>query len=152
VQNLDTQVEQAASHATTTMGSATTALGHVGKLAADAQHLVPRVDTQVERVATSATTTLGNFTKLAQNTDGQLVPLLTSLRETSKAALSLMVHGQDTLTAARIFLLPTAPLGYEFAKTLRELADAGRAIRVLATSLERNPNALLFGKKDGGGK
>ena len=32
-------------------------------------------------MATSATATLGNPTKLAQNTDGQLVLLLTSLRD-----------------------------------------------------------------------
>jgi paraquat-inducible protein B len=152
MQHLDTQVERVASNATTTMGSATTVLGRVGKLATDAQQLVQRADKQVERVATSATTTLGNFTKLAQNTDGQIVPLLTSLRETSKAALGMMVHGQDTLTAVRIFLTPTAPIGYEFTKTLRELADAGRAFRVLADSLERNPNAVLFGKKDAGGR
>ena len=152
IQHFDTQVERVASNATTMMGSATTALGQVGRLATDAQQLVQRADKQVERVATSATTTLGNFTKLAQNTDGQLVPLLTSLRETSKATLGMMVNGQDTLTAVRVFLTPTAPIGYEFTKTLQELADAGRAIRVLANSLERNPNALLFGKKDGGGK
>jgi paraquat-inducible protein B len=152
VQRLDTHVEQLASNAATTLGSTTTTLGHVSKLATDAQQLVQRADKQVERVATSATTTLGSFTRLAQNTDGQLVPLLTSLRETSKAALTMMVNGQDTLTALRVFLTPTAPIGYELTKTLQELADAGRAIRVLANLLERNPNALLFGKKDGGGK
>jgi paraquat-inducible protein B len=152
VQSLDTHVEQLASNAATTLGSTTTTLGHVSKLATDAQQLVQRADKQVERVATSATTTLGSFTRLAQNTDGQLVPLLTSLRETSKAALTMMVNGQDTLTALRVFLTPTAPIGYELTKTLQELADAGRAIRVLANLLERNPNALLFGKKDGGGK
>jgi paraquat-inducible protein B len=152
VQNLDAQVERVASSANTTMGSATTALGHVSRLATDAQQLVQRADKQVERVATSATTTLGSFTKLAQNADSQLGPLLTSLRETSKAALTVMVSGQDTLTAMRVFLTPTAPIGYELTKTLQELADAGRAIRVLANLLERNPNALLFGKKDGGGK
>jgi phospholipid/cholesterol/gamma-HCH transport system substrate-binding protein len=145
VQHLDTQVGGLATSATTT-------LGQVSKLATDAQQMVQRADKQVERMATSATTTLGNFSKLAQNTDGQLVPLLTSLRETSKAALAMMVNGQDTLTAVRVFLTPTSPIGYEFTKTLQELADAGRAIRVLANSLERNPNALLFGKKDGGGK
>jgi paraquat-inducible protein B len=116
------------------------------------KQLVQSLDTQVERVATSATTTLGSFTKLAQNADSQLVPLLTSLRETSKAALVMMVNGQDTLNTLRVFLTPTAPVGYELTKTLQELADAGRAIRVLANSLERNPNALLFGKRDGGGK
>jgi paraquat-inducible protein B len=152
VQNLDAHVERVVSNANTTMGSAATALGQVSRLAADAQQLVQRADKQVDRVATSATTTLGSFTKLAQNADSQLGPLLTSLRETSKAALGMMVNGQDTLTAVRIFLTPTAPIGYEFTKTLQELADAGRAIRVLANSLERNPNALLFGKKDGGGK
>jgi hypothetical protein len=51
-----------------------------------------------------------------------------------------------------MLLTPTAPLGYELTTTLRELAEAGRAIRILAHALERNPNALLFGKKDGGGK
>ena len=152
IQHFDTQVERVASNATTMMGSATTALGQVGRLATDAQQLVQRTDKQVERMATGATTTLGSFTKLAQNTDSQLLPLLTSLRETSKAALGMMVNGQDTLTAVRVFLMPTAPIGYEFTKTLQELADAGRAIRVLANSLERNPNALLFRKKDGGGK
>jgi paraquat-inducible protein B len=152
VQHLDAQVERVASSATTTMGSATTALGYVSRLATDAQQLVQRADKQVERVATSATTTLGSYTKLAQNADSQLVPLLTSLRETSKAALAMMVNGQDTLNTLRVFLTPTAPVGYELTKTLQELADAGRAIRVLANSLERNPNALLFGKRDGGSR
>jgi paraquat-inducible protein B len=31
-------------------------------------------------------------------------------------------------------------------ETLREVSAAARAIRVLADYLERNPNALLFGK------
>jgi ABC-type transporter Mla subunit MlaD len=93
VQTLNTQVERVASNANTTMGSATAALGQVGKLATDAQPLVQRAEKQVERVATSATTTLGTLTTLAQHTDGQLGPLLMSLRETSKAALGMMVNG-----------------------------------------------------------
>ena len=59
----------------------------------------------------------------------------------------MMVHGQDTLTAARIFLTPTAPI-MNSPKTLQEPADAGRAIRVLShLGLNATPNALLFGKK-----
>ena len=43
---------------------------------------------------------------------------------------------------------PNSPMGYELVDTLRELSEAARAVRVLADFLERNPNAILFGRNE----
>lgn len=49
---------------------------------------------------------------------------------------------------ASALLQPDSNVRYEFEKMLRELSRAARSLRVLTDYLERNPNALLTGRKD----
>jgi paraquat-inducible protein B len=45
-----------------------------------------------------------------------------------------------------------APLIVELENTLQEISAAARSIRQLANSLEQNPEALIQGKGNSGGK
>ena len=57
-----------------------------------------------------------------------------------------MAAGQGALSAAEKVLNADAPLTYELSQTLKELSRAARAVSALADLLERNPQALIYGK------
>ena len=145
VQHVDTQVTLVAARATT-------ALGNVDKLSTETQQLVQHVDKQFGQMAASATTTLGQVSKLAQTVNTQALSLTTSLSQTAAGALSTLEHMRETLTAAQQLITPNAPVGYELVKTLRDLSETARSLRVLAEYLERHPNAVVFGRKENGPK
>jgi len=73
----------------------------------------------------------------------ELTPQMSALLEQSRQA---MASGQGALSAAEKVLNADAPLTYELNQTLKELARAARAVSALADLLERNPQALIYGK------
>jgi phospholipid/cholesterol/gamma-HCH transport system substrate-binding protein len=145
LQQADTQVTHVAS-------SATTALDGLNKAATDIHQLVQHVDKQLGQVASSATTTLGQVGKLTQTVNTQALALATSLSQTAEGALQAIERMRETLTAAQQLVMPSAPVGYELVKTLREFSETARSLRVLANYLERHPNALVFGRQESGTK
>ena len=86
---------------------------------------------------------LEKFGKLSANLDQRLAPLVASAEETLATATEALAQIRETVSAAD----PDSPLRYQFSETLDEVKRAARAIRILADYLERNPNAMLFGKK-----
>lgn len=71
--------------------------------------------------------------RLVRQLDGQIGRLTDSLGDTTKVAQTTLVHTQRTLDG-------------DLSSALQEMTAAMRAIRLLADYLERNPNALLYGK------
>lgn len=61
---------------------------------------------------------------------------------------STLADTRATLTAARRTLATDSALQVELQTTLREVASSARALRELAETLERRPEALLRGKPD----
>jgi paraquat-inducible protein B len=59
-----------------------------------------------------------------------------------------MASGQGALSAAEKALNADAPITHELSQTLKEVARAARAVSALADLLERNPQALIYGKGD----
>ncbi len=57
-----------------------------------------------------------------------------------------MQSGQKALSAAEGMLSADSPVGYQLSQTLQDLAKAARAVSALADLLERNPQALIYGK------
>lgn len=53
----------------------------------------------------------------------------------------------DTLTLTNRILKPNSPLQYNVIKLTGELEETARSIRALVETLERNPQALIFGKE-----
>ena len=122
---------------------------------AETRQFVHNLDAQVPSLATNTKETLAsvsgamnNVGKLAQNADQQVTQLTGSLQETVHTARVTLESAHDTMKNVNGVLSPASPVGYEMMKTLRELSEAARALRVLADYLERNPNAILFGKSE----
>jgi paraquat-inducible protein B len=88
----------------------------------DARNLIQRVDRRVDPLADGATNMLYDARKT-----------LADLRVTIQSVASL--------------LGPDSPFPPDLKQTLQDLSNAGRAITDLAEFLERNPDALLTGRK-----
>lgn len=80
--------------------------------------------------------TLEHTKKLALNFDRRVVP---ELDATLKEA-------QSTLNAIKGSVSKDSPLHYELMRVFKELTGAARSIRLMADYLERNPDALIYGK------
>jgi paraquat-inducible protein B len=152
LQQADTQVTHVASSATTAFESVNRAAADIHQLAQQTRQVVQHVDKQLGQVTSSATTTFGQVGKLTQTVNAQALALATSLRQTAEAALRAIEGMRETLTAAQQLVMPSAPVGYELVKTLREFSDTARSLRMLANYLERHPNALVFGRQESGTK
>jgi paraquat-inducible protein B len=89
--------------------------------------------------------TLQSANRTLARVDAETLPeamkTLEDLRRAVGAAQRVISSTDNTL------LGPDAPAQHELRDALQEIARAARAIRVLADSLERNPETLLRGKK-----
>jgi len=132
------------------------AIRNLNAMLTDVQRLVRTLDQQVTPVTASATEALGSVTgamgdigKLARTADGRLPTLTAGLQDTVRAAREALEGAQETLKNVNGMAAPSSPVGYELVESLQELSQAARAVRLLADFLERNPNALLFGRNEG---
>ncbi len=116
----------------------------------DTQQLVRNIDSRVAPLASSVTSTMGDISKLAKNVDSQVPPLMTSLKDMVAATRGALEQTQETLTSVNGLAAPNSPVRYELVKTLQELSEAARALRVLADYLNRYPNAVVFGRSEAG--
>ncbi|PTX97887.1 MlaD family protein [Opitutus sp. ER46] len=79
--------------------------------------------------------------------DGQVEPTGKELRETLAEAKRTIASFNTTAATAQKFLSRNAAVGDELGTTLQHLNEAAESVKRLADFLERNPNALLTGKK-----
>jgi paraquat-inducible protein B len=148
------------------------ALRSLAHTLATTQQLIARVDDQMPEIldevgGTVATTRslLTDLRQLVRHVDGHVTPLADGVQETLGTARATLRDGQqflrhvdgrvarlasgleDTSEAARATLVQAQRrLDPQLGEALREVSAAARAVRVLADYLERNPNALLFGR------
>jgi paraquat-inducible protein B len=106
----------------------------------DAQKLIHRIDGQVVPLMSNINKTMGDAQHVLDNVDSRITVLSESVNETAEKAT-------ETLVAAEALLNKNSPVVYQMTKTLKELSDAARSIRLWAEYLERHPEALLRGKK-----
>ena len=90
---------------------------------------------------------VGDVRRVVAKLDAHVDPLLTSLRKSSDTAGVTLERAQLTLANVDGTLGQDSALGYELGTTLLELRDTARALGSLADYLDRNPNALLFGRR-----
>ena len=74
------------------------------------------------------------------------------LDSTIAAARQALVNLQRTLTMINDVLDPHSPLQHNVIKVMDELEEMSRSIRSLIETLQRQPNAVIFGKKTSGDK
>jgi paraquat-inducible protein B len=80
--------------------------------------------------------TLQHTRQLVQNLDSNVAPAISTTLD----------QAQKTLVAIEDTLGKDSPLQHEMTQALKELAEAARALRILADYLERHPDAIIFGK------
>ncbi len=102
---------------------------------------------EIKQTFTNLNTAIADLRTLLAKIDSQVVPAGKELTETLAQAKVMLESFNSTATEARKFIASHSGLGDEFVGTLQQLNDAADAVKRLADFLERNPNALLTGKK-----
>lgn len=115
------------------------------KTGADVQALV--ASPEVRRTLVNLDGAITDLRGVLAKIDGQVGPAGKELTETLAQAKIAVGSLNDASTAARKFLSTHTGLGDEVVGTLSQLNEAAAAVTRLADFLERNPNALLTGKK-----
>lgn len=84
---------------------------------------------------------------MSSNIDKHIDPLSSDLKQTLGHASQAFEELKKAATSADNLMSPDAPYGGQINTTLEELSKAARSIRNLSDFLERNPNALLTGRR-----
>src|SRR5918992_2380625 len=82
--------------------------------------------------------------KLFRDVDSQVAPLASSAKETLTTARGTLGQAQESLSTLTDAATPALKQGEEH--TLKAIEEAAWSIRILADSLQRNPESLLRGK------
>lgn len=126
----------------------------VDTLATNVNSQVGPLSTDAQAALVSAQTALAQVPALVQDVrrvvaklDAHADPLLTSLQKTSDTAGATLERAQGTLTGVDATLGQDSALGSELGSALIEVREAARALGSLADYLERNPDALVYGRR-----
>jgi len=125
---------------------------------------IPTIPTTMGALVSNLTKFLDRLQKLPlEEISGELKTSIPVLRETLQQATALMRHldketapqaqatlaqAQTAMAALEKALGSEAPIQQDLRRALEEFAKASRALRDLADTLERNPEALVWGKKE----
>lgn len=91
--------------------------------------------------------TIDQVSKMLAGLDAQLEPAGQKLNDALVQAKGVLQSFQEAAETARRFVSAQNGLGEETVRTMQQLNEAAAAVQRLADYLERNPNALLTGKK-----
>ena len=87
----------------------------------------------------------GSVSQLAVGLDSNVANLTMDLRQTTVKA-GTMIDQADRVLQHTDSTVNGSPVISELTRTLQEVSAAARSLRLLTGYLERNPNALIFGK------
>lgn len=145
----------------------------------DGQHIIPTVRSTIEQLTHKATVFLDKLAdapvadlvnemrETVQTLDRLLAspalrkgleglqgtgPLLESIKETSDAARQTLSAATEAMNAATGVVGDDSALRHDLARMLTELTDMAQSVTALTDYLERDPNALIFGKSKSEGE
>ena len=82
------------------------------------------------------------------NVSADLHQTLTAAQSAIEQIAATMKEAQTTIVSVRGTVDPNSPTVYELTKSLREVAGAASSIRMLADSLDSNPQGIILGKPE----
>jgi len=106
----------------------------------------------LRRVAATANTSITNVSGDLHNVSGDLHQTLTAAQSAIEQIAATMKEAQTTIVSVRGTVDPNSPTVYELTKSLREVSGAASSIRMLADSLDSNPQGIILGKPETQGK
>lgn len=114
------------------------------------QALVDNADRRLTPLLAGAEETLAAIRELANQGELTLAEtrkLVTEAQPALASMQSALAEAERTLAAVGSSVEPGSALHHQATLALRETTNAARALRSLANTLERNPNAILFGRQ-----
>lgn len=106
--------------------------------------------TSLRRALDNADAAMRSVRKLADDADGEIVPLVASLKTASNELGEILGDAGKVLNSVQASLNEDSDLRVRTINVMEEVAAAARAVRILADYLERHPEAFLKGKTSGG--
>ena len=82
------------------------------------------------------------------NVSADLHQTLTAAHSAIEQIAATMKEAETTIISVRTTIDPDSPTFYELTKSLREVSGAASSVRLLADSLDRNPQAPILGKPE----
>jgi len=119
---------------------------------ADMRVLVQDVDAHVGPLGDKMLALATDVEKLAEDLQKQVGPLSESLVKTSNEAAVTLKKAQVTMGTINDMAGEDSIVSYRLGKTLEEISSAARSLRLLADTLNHQPESVIFGKKNLGGK
>ena len=114
--------------------------------------LIQDIDKQVGPIGDKMADIAGHVHELVQRLETEIGPLTASITRTSDEAGVTLKKAQATMGTIDYLAGEDSVVSYRLGKTLEELSAAARAMRLLADTLQQQPDAIIFGKKNMGGK
>lgn len=102
---------------------------------------------EVKRTFDNLNAAIADLRATIAKLDSQIEPAGKEVQATLAEAKRTVQAFSDAANAAKAFIATQSGLGDELVDTLSHLNDAADSVRRLADFLERNPNALLTGRK-----
>lgn len=96
----------------------------------------------------SANATFADFSSLLRQLDEQIEPVSERITVTADELSATLNQLGSAVEAIETLVSPRTGVGAELAATLNRLGEAARSVQRLADYLERNPNALLSGRRE----
>lgn len=117
------------------------------KTGAQAEALATATGPELKRTLANVDATLADLRSVLGKLDTQVTANGTQLQATLTQAKETLTTFNAAADGAHKFIAAQSGLGNEAAQALAQLAAAAEAVQRLADFLERNPQALLMGKK-----
>jgi paraquat-inducible protein B len=92
-------------------------------------------------------TAIDDLRALIAKVDTQVQPTSDNLARTLAEARQALAAFEAAATSVQRFVAAQGGLGDEASRTLEQLREAAASVQRLADFLERNPNALITGRK-----
>jgi paraquat-inducible protein B len=102
---------------------------------------------EVKQIFTNLNAAIGDLRATVAKLDSQIEPTGQQLAATLEEAKKTLQTFNQTADAARTFIQQHEGFGANVTGTLEHLNEAAESVRRLADFLERNPNALITGRK-----
>jgi paraquat-inducible protein B len=118
----------------------------------EAKTLMKDINRQVAPLASQIGDTTQEIKKLAAETRERLGPLAQSLTKASDKATAALERIQSTMGNIETMTGSDSAIAYRLTKALEELELAARSMRTLMDTMEQQPESVIFGKKNTGGK
>lgn len=123
--------------------------GRLNKLIDDVDSAFVSMEAMSNEMSTSMAGIRKEFASMSSDA-GEVTNLLkTELPEATQQLNTTLLQLQETMSAAEEALAPDSPLMYQLMESSKDISRASRAVDDLADMLQRQPDAIIFGRKAG---